>query len=780
MPLSWVLPRRRVFLRYSALRGRENLAFPPRRICRISQARRVIDWSHAMKSLCFTCLFLVFTSTFGLTQSSPVAINNRRANVASPASTPSTDPKAKIFAQYGSLPLSFEANQGQVGRQVNFLSRTNGYSLFLASDEAVFALSTTKRDTYNAKNAGHARMPQSGVNASKGGGVLRMKLVNANAAAKVTGVNELPGKTNYFIGNDPKKWRTNIPTFAKVKYEGVYSGIDLVYYGNQKKVEYDFVVAPGADPRCIQFEVRGTTKINRDRNGDLVLHMAEGEIRWQRPFVYQETDGVRREIAAHYVVQNANRVAFGLAKYDASKPLYIDPVIYSTYLGGGQDVGVGITTDSSGNAYVVGQAGYNFPVTSGAFQPVNDGPVDGFVSKINPAGSALIYSTYLGGSSQLRYNYDGASGIAVDSSGNAYVTGSTSSTNFPTTPSAFQTTLNGTQNAFVTELNPTGSALIYSTYLGGSSFDEGRGIALDSLGNAYVTGSTSSTNFPVTPGAFQTTNGGGLVDAFVTRLNPSGSALVYSTYLGGSSFDVGAGIAVDSSRNAYVVGSTSSPNFPTTPGSFQTSCGNSCANEYAFVSKLNSAGSALIYSTYLGDSSGGAIGLGIVVGSSGDAYVTGGAGLGFPSTPGAFQTTLNGPQSAFVTELNSTGSALIYSTYLGGSSVDEGTGIALDSSGNTYITGETKSTNFPVTPGAFQKTCGGGCSSLNSFVSEINPTGSALVYSTYLGGSGNGLGGGDVGYAIAVDSSGNTYVTGLTNSTDFPTVNPLQPNYEGG
>ncbi len=372
--------------------------------------------------------------------------------------------------------------------------------------------------------------------------------------------------------------------------------------------------------------------------------------------------------------------------------------------------------DSSGDAYVTGYTqSSNFPTTAGALQTTfGGGLVDAFVSKLNSSGSALLYSTYLGGSSDAV-----GQGIAVDSSGNAYVTGYTQSSNFPTTAGALQTTFGGLADAFVSKLNSSGSALVYSTYLGGGSTDFGFGIAVDSSGGAYVTGYTQSSNFPATAGALQTTFGGvfggGPIDAFVSKLNSSGSALVYSTYLGGSSGDSGQGIAVDSSGDAYVTGYTQSSNFPTTAGAFQTSFG---GVPDAFVSKLNSSGSALVYSTYLGGSSFDS-GQGIAVDSSGDAYVTGyTSSSNFPATAGALQTTFGGGADAFVSKLNSGGSALVYSTYLGGSSFDFGFGIAVDSSGNAYVTGYTCSSNFPTTAGALQTTFGVG-GAIDAFVAKF-------------------------------------------------------------
>ena len=421
--------------------------------------------------------------------------------------------------------------------------------------------------------------------------VLRMKLVGANSAAKVEGIEELPGKSNYFIGNDPKKWCTNVPTYRKVTYKGVYPRVDLVYYGNQRQVEYDFVVAPGADPNQIRMALAGAgfvpaagrpqgVPLHVDPNGDIVAHVGDGEIRFHKPLVYQPGSGKRQltthnapgagdqgqlttdSFQGHFILEASNEVHFHVSNYDRTRPLVIDPTLsYSTYLGGGSnDYASSIAIDSAGNAYVAGYtSSTDFP-TVNALQPHYAGGsfvgLDAFVAKLNAAGSALVYSTYLGGSAD-DYGY----GIAVDSSGNAHVTGFTGSTDFPTV-NPLQATNHGGGDAFVAKLNAAGSALVYSTYLGGSSYDDAQGIAVDSSGNAYVTGITQSTDFP-TVNPLQASYGGGSADAFVAKLNAAGSALVYSTYLGGSDLDYGYGIAVDSSGNTYVTGRTASTNFPT-------------------------------------------------------------------------------------------------------------------------------------------------------------------------------------------------------------------------
>jgi hypothetical protein len=703
-----------------------------------------------------------------------------------------------VLKQYGKLPLSFEANQGQTDGRVRFLSRGSGYTLFLTSQEAVLSFRQQDSQLDSKSSPEHQ--------ASTANAVLRMKLVDADPDVRVTGVDELPGTTNYFRGSDPTKWHTNVANFTKVRYRSVFHGVDLVYYGNQGQLEYDFVVAAGANPGsiCLAFNGAHETYVDK-QSGDLVLKMGTGakEVRFRRPVAYQEeaaTDSVqlpsdtsedRRLIAADYVVDARNNVSFQLGAYDHSKTLLIDPTLaYSTYLGGtSNDYGAGIAVDSAGSAYVTGYTNStSFPVTSGSFQTTCSGgcsgtTVDAFVSKLDPTGSFLIYSTYLGGGGN-----DYGNGIAVDGSGNAYIVGQTFSPNFPTTSGAFQTTC-GTGSclagdAFITRLNPTGSALVYSTYLGGKSLNQGNAIALDAAGDAYVTGYTESTNFPTTPGALKTTcTCSKFSDVFVTELNPGGSALVYSTYLGGSKQDVAYAIALDPSNNAYVTGFTQSTDFPTSPGAFQKSSG---AMITGFVSALNSTGSALVYSTYLGGNTTGTTpcetcATSIAVDSTGSAVVTGlTAESTFPTTPGAYQTVFKSGSNghdAFITKLNPGGTAAVFSTYLGGTKDDGVTGVAYDSAGNVWLRGNTASTDFPVTPGAFQTVSGG---NFDAFVAELDPTGSLLLYSSYLGGSGVEYGGATRMLALDHQSPPNIYITGYTDSTNFPTTaGSIQPGLAG-
>ena len=578
---------------------------------------------------------------------------------------------------------------------------------------------------------------------------LHMQIVGGNAAARATATEPLPGITNYFIGNDPNQWHTNIASFGRVEYDEVYSGIDMAYYGNNGQLEYDFIVSPGADPSAITLNFTGAEGVEVNTKGDLVVHTSMGDVVHQKPFTYQQDGRVRREVASNYAIEG-DTVRFEIGAYDHSRRLVIDPVVpaYSTFLDPWR-IGRAISVDSAGNAYVAG------------YVDLSDQHI--FVQKLNATGSALVYSTFIGGTGN-----DLAFGMAVDASGDAYLTGYTESADFPTTPGAFDTTFNAEYgHGFVTKLNSSGSALSYSTFLAGSVQDFGYGVAVDGGGNAYVAGITFSTDFPTTPNAFDTTHNGGVYDGFVTKLNATGSALTYSTFLGGSGNETdyellhfgASSIAVDETGNAYVTGFTGSTDFPTTPGAFDTSYGGAGDS---FVTKLDASGSGLVYSTFLGGS-GDDAGYGIAMDSSGNAYVTGRTRSGnFPTTPGAFDTSFPSNGDAFVTKLNPTGSALVYSTFLGGGNEDIGSGIAVDSSGNVYLTGQTSSANFPTTPGAFQTTYH---YDAEVFVSKLKPNGSALSYSTYLGGEDY-----ETGYGIAIDSLGSVYVTGYTASTDFPTT----------
>ncbi len=688
---------------------------------------------------------------------------------------------------YGQRPLSFEVNQGQTDARVKFLSRGRGYTLFLTPTEAVLILARPAGVADVAAGGIHphqvgrpgklnapAALPTPSGQLSGGArraepAVLRMRLAGTNTKARVEGLEELPGKSNYFLGNDPKKWRTKVAHYGKVRYREVYPGVDLVYYGNQRQLEHDFVVAPGVDPGAIRLAFEGGSDAQQpaaleiDRRGDLVVHLADAEMRLQRPVVYQELGGVRQEISGGYVLKGGHEVGFQLGAYDPSKALVIDPVfVYSTYLGGANnDSGHGIAVDSEGNAYITGlTVSRDFP-TANALQPAYDGGAsDAFVAKLNADGSALVYSTYMGGSQG-----DEGFGIAVDARGNAYVAGHTFSMDFPTV-NALQLRYGGSGDAFVAKLNADGSALVYSTYLGGSENDIGQGIAVDAQSNAYVTGSTSSRDFP-TANALQPEYAGGTGDAFVAKLSADGSTLVYSTYLGGTGSEGAHGIALDGEGNTCLIGSTNSTDFPVV-NPLQPEYGGGKSD--AFVAKLDTSGSTLVYSTYLGGR-GSENGWAIAVDADGNAYLTGGTSSPNFPTVNPWQPELRGSDDAFVAKLDPEGSALSYSTYLGGRGGDAGLAVAVDREGNAYVAGQTSSRDFP-TVDALQPDYGGG--PFDAFLTKLNADGSALVYSTYLGG--NSL---DAAGGMAVDPQGNAYVAGFTHSNDFPTANPLQPDLAG-
>ena len=790
---------------------------------------------------------------------------------------------AHASMQYGKLPLSFEPNLGQFSPEAKFLAHGDGYSLFLTSNEAVLVL----RDSSKGKSAVHAHPD-----------VLRMQLVGTNPSATFSAIDELPGKANYFIGHNQADWHTNVPMYRKVAEGGVYPGVDLVYYGTQRQIEYDFIVAPGADVASIRLSIQGGKNLKIDNQGELVVSSQGGDVVLHKPVVYQEAGKEKQMVAASYAINSNNEVHFEIGTYNRTRALVIDPILaYSTYLGGSNIDGanaIAVATDNT--AFIAGGTfSTNFP-TSHPLQ-ANDGggpdfPQDAFVTKFSADGSTLLYSTYLGGT-----NEDVANGIAIDTAGNAYITGTTLSPNFPVNAGSFNTLCGGdgkcgasfnsngfiVSNGFLTKLNAAGSAIIYSGFIGSFENVGALAVAVDANQNAYVTGQTQANDFassssgtpltipiapspggaisngngtstifftsgifvpvnslvtitgvggtqtdpnppspydgiftvitsapgsiiigtnggaasgngtvavnpappfPITTTALQLHFGGGATDAFVMKISATGNDILYSTYLGGTGGDVGNAIAVDKNADAYVTGLTYSTGFPLSATPFQAAFGG--AGD-AFVSEINtdaSGAAGLVYSTYLGGA-GLDQGNGIAVDSTTCAvagtatacqtYVAGGTASTGLGTAGSFQPdcdlgTTNQCSDAFVAEFNpgATGTgSLLFFTYLGGSLSDSAAAVALDTSLNIYVAGSTLSQDFPIVGAAFQPVYGGGND--DAFVAKLNPTGTALAYSSYLGGTDT-----DNAYGIAVDASGSAYVAGQTCSTNFPVSNPEQ------
>jgi hypothetical protein len=665
------------------------------------------------------------------------------------------------------MPLAFTKNMGQWNDRVLFRASSGGATMWFTKEGVTYQF-TRRIDKPNSSATtlgldsrlrGNDKMVGKGIEPdSVEQLVLTAKFLGGNPNPEVIAEGQIEYKCNYFLGNEPTKWRTDVPNYETIVLKDIYPGIDVKYSdGGAGQAAYAFVVAPGADMSQIKVAYEGAEATSLDADGQLIVQTKWGNMTAAIGSPAESSGLVSPRL--NQSSDNTYGIKFGGQSLNQALSA-ATILVYSTYLGGtSSEYGQNIVVDGNRNAYVTGvTASSNFP-TLNPYQ-TDQGGNDVFVTKLSSAGNSLTYSTYLGGD-----DHDAVYGIAVDGSGNAYVTGLTSSTDFPTV-NPYQTDQGG-EDAFVTKLNSSGNSLLYSTYLGGENDDQGNGIVVNGSGNAYVTGLTMSTDFP-TASPYQATFQGD-IDVFVTRLNSSGNGLIYSTYLGSECVDWGNGIAVDGSGNAYVTGGTYCNDFPTL-NPYQTYQGDADA----FVTKFSSSGSSLIYSTYLGGDSSD-YGQGIAVDGSGNAYLMGYTfSTDFP-TLNPYQTNQGG-DDAFVTKLSSSGSSLIYSTYLGGSSNEAsalfgGGDIVVDGSGNAYVTGTTSSSDFP-TLDAYQATYQGGNDDV--FVTKLSNTGSSLIYSTYLGGES-----GDAGRGIAVDDSGNTYVTGGTESTDFPTLNAYDGSANG-
>ena len=648
---------------------------------------------------------------------------------------------AKVAGYLSALPLAFEPNRGQSSDGVKYVAHGAGYNVLFTSTETIVVLGAPSRVKLAAR-------PTSTLTANPAD-VLRLRLAGANSSADFVAVDQLPARTNYLIGA-PENWHTNIPNFRRIVQRRVYPGIDISYHGTAGQLEEDFVIAPGADPRAIRLAFEGAKTLYTNSSRELMVTLNGGQVTLRRPVAYQERNGSKRLVSANFVELNDGRVGFRIGDYDQSLPLVIDPILsYSTYLGGSNIDGANaIAVAPDKTVFITGGTySLDFP-TAHSLQPNHGGPDDfyrdAFVAKLSADGSTLLYSTYLGGEFE-----DVGNGIAVDAFGDAYVTGTTESPDFPvpSTIPSFNPECGGdgkcgaswnaggliVRNAFVIKLNPEGTLPLYSGFLGSFENVIGQAIAVDQNQIAYVTGQTTANftptvqitppnqpppPFPITPNAAQLTFGGGASDVFVTKISATGNAILYSTYLGGLNEDIGLGIAVDANANAYMTGLTYSANFPTTAG--------------------------------------------------------------------ALQGTNNGAGDAFFAKVNTLSGALVYSSFLGGSELDQGNGIAVDRNGNAFITGTTASTantlGFTPPAGAFQPNCALDSSDIcegDGFVAKLNPSlsgPSSLIYFTYLGGS---LA--DGSQSIAIDSSGNAYVTGSTVSTDFPVAGAVfQPKFGGG
>lgn len=700
--------------------------------------------------------------------------------------------KGTINNSCTSIPLTFIPNKGQIDTKVKFHVRGTHYGFYFTDKEVVLSYFTQKTSETN-------------------GVTLALQFLDANPDVKVEGLNKTSGKVNYFTGKDQSKWITDLATFEKLIYKELWKGIDLVFYSKDNALKYDFILHPGASVESIKLTYRGSEGISLDDKGNLQIHNDFGVLIDERPISYQEIGGRRIKIGSRFeIINTENDEAYFQFKilddYNFDYPLIIDPgLIFSSFLGAiilnaGTNEGdkLGIAVDKSGNIYVAGGTlSSSFPVTLGAFQEVSSNSnneeftTSAYVAKLNTNGSSLIYATFLSGSSS-----DEARSIAIDSMGNAYVTGETNSSDFPVTLGAFQEDFPGLttnlSSAFVAKLSSDGSQLIYSTFLGGSNDDEGTAIDIDFKGNAYITGETTSLDFPVTSEAFQQ-NFPSVISGdsvFVTKLNPDGSNLVYSTFLGGSNDDEGLGIAVNDMGNAFVTGNTESPDFPVTVGAFQQINLSAPQTDSVFVTKLNPQGSDLIYSTFI-SGRGNDAGNRIAIDKMGNAYIGGETtSSDFPITAGAFQEDFSAEDdAAFVTKLNPDGSALVYSTFLNGTKYDvdgrvvgdnEVQGIAVDDMGNAYVAGFSSSPDFPVTQGAFQENfqsivANDEIEIRDAFVAKLGPDGTILLYSTFLGGSED-----DIARDIAIDQEGNAYIVGYTTSSDFPvTLGAFDVDFRG-
>lgn len=676
---------------------------------------------------------------------------------------PSITAEQRVRHALSKLPIYFIENRGQLDARVAYYVQGAETSVYFTSLGLTFT-STGRRGVSPPVVLPASLRP---ANAAAQRWAVNLEFVGSDPKVTPRGRSRGSAIVSYFKG--PREtWKTGLATYSSIVYANLWPGIDLQYSGAMDHLKYEYIVQPGTSVDRIRLRYRGATYVGINAAGQIEVRTPLGIFRDDRPYAYQEIEGRQVRVEASYE-GTGDVFGFRIGAYDRNRPLIIDPavLVYAGFLGGsGNDVATSVAVDESGNAYVTGftpSTEPGFPVTAGPDLTYNGGDEDAFVAKVNAEGTGLIYAGYIGGSGK-----DEGYGIAVDRTGNAYVTGAAGSDEhtFPVAGGP-GLTYGGEDDAFIAKVNADGTGLIYAGYIGGSNFDYGSSVAVDNTGSAYVTGYTGSNefSFPVTAGPDLTFNGGDQ-DAFVAKVNPDGTALVYAGYIGGSgAFDRGQGIAVDRSGNAYVAGRTNSTHetFPVTVGPDLTFNG----LIDAFVAKVNSEGTALLYAGYIGGA-GNDQGLGITIDRSDNAYVTGftnsTTAQGFPAAMGP-DTTHNGGNDAFVAKVNPDGTALLYAGYVGGSGNDQGHGIAVDCAERVLVTGFTSSTEatFPVVDGPDLTHNGGN----DAFVARVNVEGTALIYAGYLGGTGD-----DQGRGIAVDNSGNAYVAGRTDSTEasFPAI----------
>lgn len=698
------------------------------------------------------------------------------------ATTPLPAQQSRPTVPAAAREATFIENRGQWDPSAQFLVQTPGLDAWITADGVVY-------DVYRHESVGDEKGSIMGLAVGSGnehpfsgtpsegafgpdqtaanriGHVVRMQFEGARQTTRLVGVDRQPGVYNYFIGNDRSKWATDVRRYSAVRVENLYEGIDAVYYLDEGRPRYDLVVSPGADVGLIRMAFTGAEHLSVAGDGALEITTGMGVLRQQGLFAYQEIGGVKKQIACDFVAGIDGTVRFEVGEYDRSRALVVDPLVWSTFVGGSsEEYATGIALDGSGNVYVTGYTySSNYPTTSGAYDESHDGSTDVFVTKLNSDGATLGYSTFIGGQGE-DYAYE----IKLDGSGNAFVTGVTGSTDFPATSGAYDVSHGGSYDGFVAKLSSEGSSLSYSTFIGGASNEGSYGLAVDGSGNAYITGLTGSSGFPTTTGVYDGSFNGAW-DAFVTKLSSDGSSVIYSTLIGGASYDQGRGIVVGGDGDAYITGFTYSTNYPITSGAYD---GSHSGTYDVFVTKVSYDGSELIYSTFIGGSDHDYASA-IALDGTGNAYVTGRTlSTDYPATTDAYDESYGGSNDVFVTKVNADGSSLGYSTFIGGAGTDEAYGIVVDGSGDAYITGRTGSNSFPTTSNAYDVSPNG---NYDAFVTKVNSGGSSLAYSTFIGGSNV-----DVGNSVTLDRSGSAYVTGYTISANFPITTGAYDNSHNG